>query len=315
MKLQNLMAAGWAACAALTALPAAAEEVMSLPDLADVRHVLDQGRQIWLVDLDNDSFLLNRDDRFYTAGDHLQKSYVRLGPLHAEIYGWRIGQDLYTATDIKWTPAQIPPYDHPYTGWLYGGVFGKKMDINGRSWSWGLDVGCLGRCAGGAWTQSQLHHIIHQPQPQGWSTQFRNEPGLVLSGEYAPGRLLPMAGVDMTPSIKGRFGNIFTDASAVLEIRAGRLNKLDYEKASYGFIRAEAKWVGYNATLQGGYFNDESARVGVKRYGGQLEAGYLWQGEKYGLAASFIRRANEIQQITNATGDQNFVKLQFYYAM
>ena len=28
MKLQNLMAAGWAACAALTALPAAAEEVM-----------------------------------------------------------------------------------------------------------------------------------------------------------------------------------------------------------------------------------------------------------------------------------------------
>jgi lipid A 3-O-deacylase len=294
---------------------AQAADIMNLPSMNEFRQVRDAGKTIWMLELDNDSFLLNKDDRFYTAGDHLQETFIQHTDLQSLIYGWRAGQDLYTATDVKLLPAQIPRYDHPYAGWLYAGVFGKKADINGRSWGWGLDIGCLGPCAGGAWTQTQLHHLIRQPLPQGWSTQFKNEPGVVISGDYSPGRLLPFAGVDVTPGIKGRFGNIFTDASAQIVVRAGELNKLDYQRASYAFFRAEAKWTGYNATLQGGYFNDEPARLTIKHRGGELEAGYLWQGDKYGVSASLIRRANEIAQITNATGDQNFIRLQFYYAM
>jgi len=281
----------------------------------EAQSVIAHGRAIWMVELENDSFLLNKDDKFYTAGDHLQKTYVSQTDLHSVEYGWRIGQDLYTASDIKLLPSQLSPNDHPYAGWLYGGVFNNNIDVTGKSWRWGVDLGCFGQCAGGAWAQTELHRIIRQPAPQGWSTQYHNEPGVVLSAELSPGRLLPFSGVDITPKVHGRFGNIFTDVGAEVEMRFGRLNALPYQPASYGFVRGDVKAVGYNATIEGAYFSSDVAKVHAKKEGGEIELGYVWQADKYGATASIFRRANEIKEMSNALGNQNIVRLQFFYVM
>lgn len=41
------------------------------------------------------------------------------------------------------TPELIGPPNHPYLGWLYGGLFKENHRADGSSHSIGIDVGCL----------------------------------------------------------------------------------------------------------------------------------------------------------------------------
>lgn len=297
----------------LFAASAGAQE--TLPSWDEFVQVRQTGKTTWQMDIDNDSLLLKKDDGFYTSGNRIGQSFTKASATQALTYGWRLGQELYTASDIKLTPGQIAKIDHPYAGWLFAGLYREKNEANGSSQHLGLDMGCLGPCAGGEWTQTHLHRLLKQPLPQGWSTQLRNEWGAVLSGEYSPGRIVTMSHVDIAPRLKGRLGNIFTDASAELMIRAGNLNGLPEQPASYGFLRTELKAVAYNASIQGGYFNHQTTAVKPKSLVGEFEIGYLWRGENFGASASFIRRSNEIRELSNGQGAQNFARLQFIYAM
>ena len=300
---------------ALALLASSAFADNGLPSWEEFKQVRQAGKSFLQVDIDNDSLLMKKDDGFYTSGNRIGQTYVQGSNGQSLTYGWRIGQDLYTASDIKLAPKQIAAIDHPYAGWLYAGIFREKNQASGESQRLALDIGCLGPCAGGEWTQTHLHRLISQPLPQGWSTQLRNEWGVVLSGEYAPLRYAPLSWLDMTPRFKGHFGNIFTDASAELTLRAGSLNALPEQAASYAFLRGELKAVGYNASIQGGYFNKPTLSVTPKTMVGELELGYLWRNDSYGLSASVIRRSNEIRELSNGQGAQNFARLQIFYAM
>ncbi|MFZ6814612.1 lipid A deacylase LpxR family protein [Undibacterium sp. Rencai35W] len=265
--------------------------------------------------IDNDSLLLKKDDGFYTSGNRVVTSYVLSTAQQSITYGWQLGQDLYTSSDIKLLPAQIAKNDHPYAGWLFAGLYREFADFSGTGSRIAFDLGCLGPCAGGEWSQTHLHRLIQQPLPQGWSTQLRNEWGVVVSGDWTPVRWSPGAGIDLTPRLKGRFGNIFTDAATDVTLRLGALNPLPQQSASYAFLRGEAKLVGYNATLQGGYFNNQATGITPKHSVGELELGYVWRAGSYGASASILRRSNEIKELSNGTGAQNFARLQFVYAM
>ncbi|HJV88293.1 MAG TPA: lipid A deacylase LpxR family protein [Noviherbaspirillum sp.] len=283
--------------------------------LADYRTVSAEGRSTHVVDIDNDSLLLNRDDGFYTSGMRYTytKTMERAGA--ATTFGWRFGQELYTASDIKLPPQLVGPPDHPYAGWLYGGFFREVSRADGTRTRFGIDLGCLGPCAGGDWTQTTLHRILRQPQPQGWSKQMRNEPGVVLYAEVAPVRWSPMANTDISPSLNGRFGNIFTDVGTGFVARAGQLNILPGKPAFYGFLRADARAVAYNATLQGGYFSKNNPHtVDPKRFVGEAEAGVAWNRGAFGARMSIVRRSNEIRELANSIGAQNYLRLQFSYA-
>ncbi|MFZ6767097.1 lipid A-modifier LpxR family protein [Undibacterium sp. Di26W] len=299
--------------AALLARPVLADAGM--PSWDEFKQVRQTGKTVLQLDIDNDSLLLKKDDGFYTSGNRIGQTTTQADALQSLTYGWRFGQDLYTASDIKLLPRQIAKIDHPYAGWLYAGMFREKSEATGKSLKLGLDLGCLGPCAGGEWSQTHLHRLINQPLPQGWSTQVRNEWGMVLTGEFSPGRLLPFSGVDVAPRFKGHFGNIFTDAGAELLFRAGSLNTLPEQAANYGFLRTEVKAVAYNASIQGGYFNKQANAVSPKTMVGEVEIGYLWRNDQYGLSASIIRRSNEIRELSNGQGAQNFARLQFFYAM
>lgn len=286
-----------------------------LPSWDEFKQVRENGKSFWQLDIENDSLLFRDRDSFYTAGDRIGQSYTQADRSHALTYGWNVGQDLYTASDIKLTPQELSPIDHPYAAWLYARVFKEINEATGRSMYLGFDFGCFGACAGGAWFQTHLHRLIKQPAPQGWSTQLHNEWGGILTGEYSPGRVLPAAGIDIAPRFKAHFGNILTDASAEGLLRFGSLNSLPQQAASYGFSRAEVKAVAYNASIQGGYFNHQATTVRHKTLVGELEIGYMWRNDQYGLSASVVRRSNEIKELTNGQGAENFARLQFFYAM
>jgi hypothetical protein len=282
--------------------------------LSDYRAADAGGRTSHIVDIDNDSLLLNKNDGFYTSG--MRYSHVRTidtGP-GTKSFVWRIGQDLYTASDIKLPPELVGPPNHPYAGWLYAGAFQEENRRDGSYSRFGADIGCLGPCAGGEGTQTVLHRILNQPRPQGWSRQVRNEPGLILHGEVAPARWNFGPSVDMTANLHFRFGNIFTDGGVGATVRAGRLNLLPTGPTFHGYIRGTVNAVGYNATLQGGYFTKSNPHtVDPKRWVGSAEAGIAWSGEEYGLRLALVRHSNEIHALPESVGAQDFVRLQFAY--
>lgn len=289
----------------------------ALSDFTDgISRAVTQGRSAYQLDVDNDSLLFDHRDKFYTSGVRLSGRHtLRFGDGQVT-YGWRFGQDQYTASDIKIAAADLASGEHPYAGWLYGGVFRSQHLTDGRSTTVGVDLGCLGPCAGGAWAQKKLHNLIDQPQPQGWSTQVNNEPGLVLHGEMTPVRWQLGRHLDLTPTVHARLGNIFTDSGAGLHLRAGQLNSLPDQPTMHAFLRVDGRAVAYDASLQGGLFSSNNPRtVSPKRLVGEIEAGFRWQAQNYGLLASLVRRSNTNADVGNAEGSQNFLRLQLVYAL
>lgn len=283
--------------------------------LDDYRTTFAEGKASHIVDIDNDTLLLTGNDGLYTNGfRYVHKLTIYLAD-EARSAGWRIGQEMYTASNIKLPPLRVGPPDRPYAGWLYGGVFHEVHRADGTHTRFGIDIGCLGPCAGGEWSQTQLHRVLNQPLPQGWSRQVRNEPGIVLYADIAPIRWRPSTRIDVTPSIRGRFGNIFTDLGGGVTVRAGRLDVLPGRSAFYGFLRADVHAVGYNATLQGGYFSSDNPHtVEPRRLVGEAEIGVAWADGPYAIRAGVVRRSNEIRSLPSRIGSQNYARLQFVYA-
>jgi hypothetical protein len=280
----------------------------------DFERAVAHGKFTHVVDIDNDSLLLQRDDRFYTGGMRYVAQYALAGAGQSTVFGWRIGQDMYTASDINLPPARVGPPDHPYAGWLYLGAFKAVHKDDGTHHRFGLDIGCLGPCSGAEWTQTNLHRLLNQPLPQGWSKQVKNEVGMVLYGEMAPVRWVLSPSFDLTPTLHGRFGNIHTDGGAALKLRAGQLNRLPDQPTLHAYLNIDGRAVAYNASLQGGYFSSGNPHVvRPKRLVAEVELGLAWNSAPYGVTVALVRRSNEIDGLSNGSGAQNFARLQFTY--
>jgi lipid A 3-O-deacylase len=274
--------------------------------------VREQGRVRNELTIDNDSLLLNRDDGLYTSGFLFDRQYALRRQQDSVAYGWRLGQALFSPLDIKLPPSQIGPPDHPYAGWLFAGVYRELASAAGGNARVGIDLGCIGPCAGGETVQTNLHRLLRQPLPQGWAKQVKNEAGFVAYADMAPMRWQLGSEVDLTPHFHSRFGNIFTDAGLGLTMRAGPFDRSAAQAQFHVFARADVNVVAYNATLQGAYFSGTNPHtVTPKRVVGEMEVGAAWQSVSLGVRASVLRRTNEISGLPNSIGAQNFVRLQF----
>lgn len=279
-----------------------------------LRSFFGEGQPISTLEIDNDSLLLGRDDGFYTSGLRFSRGYRVKTVDGWRFAGWRLGQQLFTPSDVRIPPVRLNPLERPYAGWLYGGLFYQLVQTDGSELAFGLDIGCLGPCAGGRATQSLIHDLFDQPEPRGWSSQQGNEPGVVLrAGARAPfWRFHPHA--DLRPGVAVRFGNIFSDLSAEATLRAGQLQPSDDGTGLYGFARASVRAVGYDATLQGGMFSDQEARtVRPKRFTGEWEWGIQWQRRVWSWRLSIVRRGNEIAGLPESLGRQDFLRLTLSY--
>lgn len=283
-----------------------------LPD--DFEEAWRNGKTSHVLDIDNDSLKLNRDDGLYTSGLRYAQRYALSNAQGTSVFGWRIGQELYTAADINLPPEQVGAPDHPYAAWLYAGVFQEQHDSTGSQFRIGVDFGCLGPCAGGEATQDFLHGVLNQARPRGWDKQVKNEAGIVLYGEMTPVRWALGRHVDVAPTVHGRFGNIFTDAGAGMKVRFGRLNRLPEQPTLHGFLRLDGRAVAYNASLEGGYFSSGNPHtVKPERFVPEAEAGIAWQDQSFGVLLSIVHRGNEIKDLSDSIGDQNFIRLAISY--
>lgn len=297
----------------LSSYSAVAQEF--LPSRAEYDAVQASGRSSLILDIENDSLLLKRDDGFYTSGNHLIYKRTLAQPHQIVSYGWQIGQDLYTASNINLRPSQLSRFDHPYAGWLYVGVFREQQLENGKASRLGLDLGCFGPCAGGEWTQTHLHRLLNQPLPQAWNTQLKQEWGAVISAEASTKRWQWQDHGDVAVRAGVRLGNIFDDAKIDVLWRWGRLNALETQNAGFAFARSALRAVAYNATVQGAYFNHQTLAVHPKRLVPEVELGYQWRDATWAWSASVIRRGSEIAELSQAKAAQNFAKIQLQVSL
>lgn len=275
------------------------------------------GRPTWTLDIDNDSLMLNRADGLYTSGLRVSGNYRLRDSDGWRSAGWRVGQQIYTAKNAQLYPEQLGPRDHPYAGWLYGGLYYRLERLDGSELAFGLDLGCLGPCAGGRQAQEFLHRLLNQPQPHAWSTQLANEWGMVahLGGRSPFWRL--SRHVDLRAGVAARIGNIFTDAMTDLTLRAGSLEAGTGGAGGriYGFLRGGVRAVGYDASLQGGLFADQGPRtVEPKRLTHEIEAGLQWQRGPWAVRASVVARGSEIRGVSASAGAQEFARLSISYS-
>ncbi len=77
-----------------------------------------------------------------------------------------------------------------------------------------------------------MHSLIGSPHPQGWQYQLHNEPGIIVAYQrkwHDFYQASPFGwAFDITPSVGGELGNIFTQASVGTVARLGRHLPEDY---------------------------------------------------------------------------------------
>lgn len=293
----------------------------------------------WTFNLieENDSFV--GGDKHYTQGLYLSafaaqregtdRWFARLSTVASAIFlpaedgslrfGGFIGQSIFTPEDrLRVIP---DPADRPYAGWLYGGVSlyrESELALDRAS----LTLGLVGPGAGGERVQNGWHKItnpfIGAPQVLGWSSQLKNEPGIVLSQERKWRYAAPLGPfeLDALPEVNIALGNIFTYAGAGAMLRFGQRLRADWGQpriqpalsgsdfvnravlrdgpAWYLFVGSEVRLVARNIFLDGNTFTD-SPSVDRKPVVADLTAGIAFLMGWARLGASYTYRSDEFE--------------------
>lgn len=258
--------------------------------------------------IENDKF--RNTDRAYTNG--VRFSYVSaeekipdftrqqlfphltslLKPEGKKRVSYALGQNIYTPGDIN--NPNPSPKDQPYAGWLYGS-FGLLSDTGKTLSNLVLTIGAVGPASQAEKTQTFVHHIIKENQPEGWNHQLKNEPGVNLAYERNWREVFAMSdgiGFDIIPHARANLGNISTSASVGATFRLGRNLPSDYgpprirlglpgsdffipspKLAGYFFTSLEGSAVARNIFLDGNTFHN-GPHVRKKPFIGSFQFGF-----------------------------------------
>jgi len=298
---------------------------------------------------ENDSSFVapfNPNDRYYTNGIKLTVAWKPDGltPLLAALpfnpagdgqtqgletaFGVSAGQSIFTPDDFSVAELQVD--DRPYAGWLYGGVHVQRAtdDVLDHV---ELNVGVIGQASLADETQTTIHRIFDQDEPQGWGNQLGNELGfnvtmqrkwkLPIAGEPGDGgaiELLPQAGFtvgtinrELNAAITARAGwNLpydFGPARIAEPAAATHIHRKPVSPGVYVFGRFGGRVVEHNTFLEGNNFRD-SHGVDINHLVGEMEAGVVGQISFFGPDTFRIGWSHTIvtEQFESQRGEHHF---------
>jgi hypothetical protein len=232
------------------------------PLLSQVYKVDEYGKSL-TFQFDNDTYY--ETDYYYTYGLKLGVNNPVFGKAPwnlifiksnnpSKISGLDISQKLYTPENIRDTLIQFN--DRPFAATLYLAQSNYSTDsITGVIIQSTLRLGILGPAAGGEILQKKIHEWIVSPDPGGWKYQINN--ALILN--YDIGISNPFVSNDII-RISGdgtaRIGTLNDDLEAGINLM---FKSNQQRKASIWFqLYGGSRFVVFNATLQGGLFNNDS---------------------------------------------------------
>lgn len=230
---------------------------------------------------DNDSYLLQGGDNYYTDGLFLSYRHALKfkddngTALQNKILGFELGQKIYNPQTGKIPAAKF--VDRPFAGYLYAGASLNLLYKNEGALKLSAQVGVVGPASGAAGAQNFIHNTFGFYTVEGWKYQINDEAELNLSAEY--NKLLTRGkSTDLSLSVYGNLGNGFTGAGIGPLFRWGAFNQL-FNSAStqstaiavnkvaplhsrefFFYYKPQFNYVGYDATIQGGLFESKSVK-------------------------------------------------------
>jgi lipid A 3-O-deacylase len=229
---------------------------------------------------DNDSYLGQGSDRYYTNGlffnfrHALDQQKLSLG-LEKKTYEITLGQKMFNpySGDAPNPASQ----DRPFAGYLYAEAAMNWFYSNESIIKVSAQIGTTGKNSLGEAGQRLLHSTFGFYDIAGWDYQIKNELALNLSGQYTK-LLTRIADNAVEFSFEGyaNLGTTFTAAGAGVLFRTGNLNQLfnsAYTNAVIGnhaktkllvkrelffYAKPQLNVVAYDATIQGSMFNNNS---------------------------------------------------------
>lgn len=237
------------------------------------KKIRDKKPNILRVVFDNDIF--TNTDYYYTNGaiidfiTPLAKStllntiFPGIKSADISLCGFSIQQNIYTPTnpDVE----DIRYGDRPFAAFLTIGQFNRNTNFSKKlNISSSINFGVLGPASMGDVVQSSIHDI----QPVGWENQINNnividynisiEKGL-LSSPHFEFNVLAQANVGTvfdkaTAGFYARIGSFIPVYRGIDILRTDNLSRFQY----WFFFSAKSDFVIYNATLQGGMFNNDN---------------------------------------------------------
>ncbi len=242
---------------------------------------------------DNDYF--SGTDENYTQGysfelvaPFLEKNpanYLFLIPENSEIkHGLALEHIGFTAPDIGSPEIQFG--DRPFAAAIMLKSFAITIDTLAKSRiASSLSLGLIGPGAFGEEMQVGIHKITGNTIPRGWRNQIKND--VVINYELAYEKQLFRAGdyVSLQSNSTARIGTLFTNASLGLNTNIGLINsafsanKRKSKFQLYGYSQVLGNIIGYDATQQGGVFNNDSPYTipsdEISRFTGQFNYGII----------------------------------------
>ena len=134
----------------------------------------------------------HNSDRHYTSGQgfHIASPLNPIAdteasrrPSNRDAAGFVLVQQIYAPDDI--TDPTPPPDDRPYAGYLYGGLFYQRQSYNLNGIDTldhvQLDLGFVGPSSLAEQSQSEVHRLTGDADPQGWDFQLGDEAQIQLN--------------------------------------------------------------------------------------------------------------------------------------
>jgi len=263
--------------------------------------------------MDNDIFAwYNNSDRYYTYGLFASLSYKsKKNPK------WAIFENKEVVNEISYglqayTPGNFTDnddplsYDRPFAGWNYIG-YGKRLNSQDQSLFIGTTIGILGPAAAAGRIQNWFHGVIGDDYVDGWDNQVKNQFGINLLTQFNK-KLWGGKNTDLLFESHNSLGSIFTHSTNRIRMRIGKFSPINssviYGNRVLGDGKSELffttsvgfKAVGYNATLQGGIFNNEQLLPAsdLNRGVGLFSYGLYYAKKKFSAGAEIIHTRGEV---------------------
>ena len=267
---------------------------------------------------DNDAYLTRGSDRYYTNGFFLYYRHALnvadSSSLKNKVFGIELGQKIFNAQSGS-IPFSIF-VDRPIAGYLYAGANLNLLYKNESNLKLGAQIGMIGPASFAKEAQTLIHSTFGLYPIAGWQFQIKNAFQLNLSAEY--NKLLARASwIDLSVNTYANLGTGFTGAGAGPLLRLGNFNQLFNSESTQSSVSAKAiktlhqselffyykplfNAVGYDATIQGGLFEDKSkptteVRGNLKPFIFSQEFGLTYVSSRWVFNVAVLTRGRETQ--------------------
>ncbi len=290
------------------------------------------------IETDDDSYLAQGDDRYYTAGTFVYFRHA-LKPDSAhhqqnKVLGLEIGQKLYTPQtgSINLQGFDDPRYiDRPFAAYLYAGANLNLLYKNESNLKLGAQIGVVGPAALGKETQQTIHKWFGLYHPDGWEYQIDNDFEVNLSAAY--NRLLARGTwADISLTSYANLGNGFTGAGVGPLIRLGDFNQLFnsvstqstaigshsftplHDHELFFYYLPQLNFVAYDATVQGSLFNKRSSTsMEITRTPEPVvfsnQFGVAYSGKRFVIDFAVILHTKDVKTMTQTDNWANITLL------